>query len=143
MPDQEITNETYIRTVVKAACYRVMSMVFTFILTLILGGNVMQAFTMSGIILVVGSLHYYLYDRIWLWIRWNRDQQGKDTVKRSIVKSIIYRLTALIITAALAKVVFADTTLIAFMLATLKFFANAAGYFIIERIFNCINWGRK
>lgn len=141
--DTQISGESHTRTVVKAVCYRIMSICITIALTFVLGGTMLQAISMGGIVLAIGSIHYYLYDRLWLWIPWHRDQLGKDTMTRSVVKSVIYRITALIITALMAKLVFADSNLIAFLLATLKFVANAIGYFVIERIFNVIDWGRK
>lgn len=139
----KVAGETHLRTFVKAASYRVMSVLVTIGLTFLLGGTWTQALTMGTISLVIGALHYYLYDRLWLFIPWHRDSEGKDTVTRSVVKSIIYRITAIIITAALARVVFADTTMVAFLLASLKFVANAIGYFFIERLFNWISWGRR
>ena len=138
----KVSGEKHVRTVVKAACYRLMSIAITFVLTLFLGGNVWQAFTMSLGVLIIGSLHYYLYDRLWLWIPWHRNSQGEDTVARSLTKSIIYRVTAILLTALMARVLFAETNFIAFALASIKFVANAIGYFLIERLFNRIRWGR-
>jgi uncharacterized membrane protein len=143
MFDKAVISETHTRTLAKAACYRVMSIVITLVLTLLLGGNWMQALAMGTSVLVIGSIHYYLYDRLWLLIGWNRNSQGEDTVKRSLVKSVIYRVTVLLVVAAVARVIFAESTFIAFALAGLKFITNALGYFLIERIFNRIQWGRK
>ena len=139
----KVSGETHTRTIAKAACYRLISMLVSVALTLVLGGNIMQAMTMGGISLFIGSLHYYLYDRIWLRIPWQRDQQGTDTTWRSVVKSAIYRITALLIYMLLARAVFADTNLIAFLLGAGKFVANAAAYFLLERLFNRIKWGKK
>ena len=138
----KVSGETHIRTLVKAACYRVASMLVAVGLTLLLGGNILQAMAMGDISLFIGSLHYYLYDRIWLWIPWQRDQHGDDTTWRSIIKSVVYRITAMIVYMILARVVFADTNFIAFLLGVGKFLANAAAYFLIERVFNAIKWGR-
>ena len=143
MFDRAIVGERHTRTIVKAACYRVISTFVTFALTLILGGNALQALTMSMVVVAVGSLHYYLYDRIWLWISWQRNREGEDSAQRSLVKSVVYRITALVITAALARVVFADTTMIALALASIKFLVNIAAYYVLERLFNRISWGRK
>ena len=138
-----VSGETHARTVAKAICYRIVSILITIMLTMVLGGSILQAVAMGTIVLVIGSLHYYLYDRLWLWIGWDRDRHGKDTIRRSFVKSVVYRITAIIITAFMARMVFADTTIIAFLLATLKFVFNAAGYFLIERVFNRLSWGRQ
>lgn len=139
----KVSGETHARTIAKAACYRLISMLGSVALTLVLGGNIMQALAMGGISLIVGSLHYYLYDRIWLWIPWQRDQHGTDTTWRSVVKSVIYRATALVIYMMLARAVFADTNLIAFLLGAGKLVTNTAAYFFLERVFNRVKWGRK
>jgi uncharacterized membrane protein len=136
------TQETHIRTVVKSALYRVLSVVTAVILALLLGGNIQQALTLGFVALAIGAVHYYLYDRLWLYIPWQRSDDGHDTYKRSIVKAIIYRITAWIILMIIAWSVFADTTFTAFLFATLKFAANACTYFILDRIFNWINWGK-
>jgi uncharacterized membrane protein len=135
-------SETHIRTIVKAAAYRLVSVVAAIILTLILGGNPWQAVTMGGIALFIGSLHYYIYDRLWLFIPWHRDDQGKDSWWRSTIKAVIYRITALIILMILARMVFAETNLIAFLLAAGKFIINAIAYLLLERLFNWIQWGK-
>ena len=64
MIKQVDTTETHTRTVVKLVLYRILSSFIAFFLTLILGGNPMQAFAVTTLILVVGSLHYYIYDRL-------------------------------------------------------------------------------
>lgn len=142
MFDKPAVTETHPRTLIKAAIYRIFSIVSTIGLTLILGGNWLQAINMGIMVLVVGTAHYYLYDRLWLWIPWQRTSTGIDSHWRSIVKAIIYRLTALLSFMILARAVFADTTLIAFLLASGKFVINATTYYILERVFNTVSWGK-
>lgn len=143
MFNKTIVGETHARTVVKAAIYRVASIVSMIILTLILGGNWMQAVTMGFVSLIIGSLHYYAYERIWLWVGWQRNTQGQDSRYRSLIKAIVYRITVLMVMMISARMVFADTNLIAFALASLKFVTNALAYYGIERVFNNISWGKK
>lgn len=135
------TTETHARTLTKLAIYRVMSMLATMIFTLILGGSLSQAVAMTVTVFLVGSTHYYLYDRLWMYIPWQRSIDGNDSKKRSIVKTVTYRLTALLVVMLMAKLIFADTV-IAFFVAVFKFVFNAILYFTIERIFNNISWGK-
>lgn len=136
------TQETHVRTIVKAAIYRVMSILTTVLMTLAFGGSIAQAWSMGAIALIIGSTHYYLYDRLWLYIPWKRSTDGNDSQMRSIVKAVIYRVTAMISIAITARLVFADSTLIAFMMAFGKFVLASATYFVIERVFNIIEWGK-
>jgi uncharacterized membrane protein len=143
MFDKPRVGETHTRTLVKLVCYRILSICATVLLTLLLCGSMVQALTMGAGSLLIGSVHYYVYDRVWLLFGWKRDRLGKDHVVRSVVKSVIYRLTALILIALLARVVFAETNMMAFLLAVLKSIVNATSYYILERLFNRIQWGRK
>lgn len=136
------TQETHLRTIVKAAIYRVMSIVTTVIMTLLFGGSIEQAWSMGLIVLIIGSTHYYLYDRLWLYIPWRRSDEGNDSQVRSIVKAVIYRITAMMSIAITARLVFADSNLIAFLVAFGKFILASITYFVIERVFNLIEWGK-
>ena len=136
------TQETHLRTIVKAAIYRVMSIATTVIMTLLFGGSIEQAWSMGLIVLIIGSTHYYLYDRLWLYIPWRRSTEGDDSRVRSIVKAIIYRITAMMSIAITARLVFADSNLIAFLVAFGKFILASITYFVIERVFNVIEWGK-
>ena len=136
------TQETHLRTIVKAAIYRVMSIVTTVIMTLLFGGSIEQAWSMGLIVLIIGSTHYYLYDRLWLYIPWRRSDEGNDSRVRSIVKAVVYRITAMMSIAITARLVFADSNLIAFLVAFGKFILASVTYFVIERVFNLIEWGK-
>jgi uncharacterized membrane protein len=136
------TQETHLRTIVKAAIYRVMSIVTTVIMTLLFGGSIEQAWSMGLIVLIIGSTHYYLYDRLWLYIPWRRSDEGNDSQVRSIVKAVVYRITAMMSIAITARLVFADSNLIAFLVAFGKFILASITYFVIERVFNLIEWGK-
>ena len=78
MSDKTISGENHLRTIIKTICYRVVSILTAIFLTIFLGGNLLQAITMGSIVLIVGTLHYYIYDRLWLLISWERDTNGKD-----------------------------------------------------------------
>lgn len=134
--------EKQARTLAKLISYRLFSVITSLILTLAFGGTPMQALMMAGAGLVIGSIHYYSYERLWLWIKWGRDENGVDSPTRSIVKSVIYRITVLFVMMAVARMIFISDNFTAFLLALTKFVANAITYFVLERIFNKIEWGK-
>lgn len=133
--------ETQFRTISKLVIYKIMSMIVSYYLSLAFGASTAQAFTMSIIALTLGSLHYYLYDRIWLFIPWKRSE-GNDSTVRSLVKTIVYRITVIIVMMITARVVFMDSNWEAFLMAAIKFCTHAATYFTIERVYNRISWGK-
>jgi len=134
--------ETHLRTVVKLSLYRIISMVVSYFLSLAFGANAMQALTMSLVSLFIGSLHYYLYDRLCLIVPWGRDSEGHDSTVRSVVKTIVYRISVLIVIMITARVVFMDSNWAAFLMAATKFVTHAITYFTLERVFDRIQWGK-
>jgi small-conductance mechanosensitive channel len=135
--------ETHARTIAKLAVYKFMSIFVAYFLSLAFGANTMQALTMSLAGLTIGSVHYYLYDRLSLYVKWGRTPEGHDTTLRSIVKTIVYRITVVMVTMIIARMVFLDSTWTAFVMASIKFVAYAIAYFIIERGFDRLQWGKK
>lgn len=135
-------NETHARTMLKTAIYRVISVIVTFFLTLALGGTMAQALTFGLAALVIGAVHYYIYDRIWVLISWRRSESGDERTSRSLVKAIIYRITVILVVALLARAIFTDSNVTAFLMASIKFAINAMTYYVLERKFNCIEWGK-
>jgi uncharacterized membrane protein len=126
--------ETHLRTGLKTVIYRVLSIIVTMALTLVFGGSPLQAVQFGLVSLIIGSSHYYIYDRIWQFIPWQRSDRGQDSQLRSIVKAVIYRIT---------RMIFADSNLTAFLVASTKFIINTATYYVLERVFARTGWGLK
>ena len=142
MIKQVNTTETHTRTITKLILYRILSLIIAFFLTLLLGGNPMQALQVTGLVLLTGSIHYYLYDRLCLYFSWGRSEEGQDNKKRTLIKTVIYRVSALIVLMIIARSVFTDSNWVAFTMASLKFVTNFIMYYIFERVFNKIEWGK-
>ena len=133
--------ETQLRTITKIVAYRIISIATSVIITLLFGATAEQAAIMGLIVLLKGSIIYYVYDRVWLRIKWQRTS-GVDSKTRSIVKTILYRIVVLLSMVVTARLVFIDSTAAAFVVALIKSGLNMISYFIIERIFNAIKWGK-
>lgn len=135
-------NETHIRTTVKALIYRFFSVLLAIAITLSYGASLSQALTFGAIALVWGIVWFYLFDRISLFVPWHRDSEGWDTKTRSAVKSVLYRIGALAFSAFLSRMIFIDSNLTAVLLAATQFLLNISVYFILERVWNNIAWGK-
>ena len=138
-----IVKETHLRTGLKTIIYRILSIIVTVCLTLAFGGSPLQALQFGLVSLIIGSSHYYIYDRIWQFIPWQRSEQGQDSQLRSIVKAVIYRITVILVLMITARMIFADDNLTAFLVATTKFIINTATYYSLERVFARTGWGLK
>ena len=134
--------ETHIRSISKLVIYKIISMIVSYFLALAFGANPMQALTMSFIALTVGSLHYYLYERLCLLVKWGRTDDGMETTTRSIVKTITYRITVVMVMMVMARMVFLDSNWTAFIMSMIKVVTHAITYFTLERVFNRISWGK-
>lgn len=135
-------NETHLRTTTKSVVYRFLSVALAISLTLAFGGTVDQALKFGIASLLTGIVVYYAYDRIWVKISWLRDSLGKDAKIRSIVKSVLYRIVAWLIVVAFARAMWAPTDLTAALMATTQFALNLCMYFVTERIWNIVSWGK-
>lgn len=138
----DIVRETHMRTTVKAVVYRFFSVMLAICITLSYGATLSQALTFGAIALVWGLAWFYLFDRLALLISWHRDEQGKDSRTRSVVKSVLYRIGALAFSAILGKIMFLDSSWVAVLMATTQFLLNISVYFALERIWNQIAWGK-
>lgn len=137
-----LIKETHLRTTLKAAIYRVLSVSMAISLTIVYGATLEQALRFGLVALLVGMLWFYLYDRVWLFIQWNRNEEGKDTKTRSAVKAVLYRLVVILMTAATARAIFTDSNFTAMLMAGSQFVSNILIYFILERVWNKVAWGK-
>lgn len=134
--------ETHTRTTAKTIVYRLLSIVIAGLLTWAYGGTVAQAFKFGVASLLMGLALFYIYDRIWIRIPWSRNATGRDSRVRTLVKSILYRTIAWLVVIATARVMWADTNLVAVAMASTQFVVNLACYFATERAWNLISWGK-
>jgi uncharacterized membrane protein len=134
--------ETHLRTTAKAVVYRTLSVSLAILLTLIYGASLQQALAFGVVALFIGMLWFYLYDRAWLFIKWNRNTQGQDTKTRSAVKAVLYRIAVIAMTAATARLIFTDSSFIAILMAGSQFITNILVYFVLERVWNKVAWGK-
>jgi len=134
--------ETHARTVVKAAIYRVLSVIAIMSLTLLFGGSLASAGKVGLAVIVFGTAVYYIHERLWVRAGWGRNIEGFDYVKRSVVKTIIYRGLTMVIAFLIAKafITGSNTNAAAFSIA--QALTNMCLFFIVERVFNKIAWGK-
>jgi uncharacterized membrane protein len=137
-----IVKETQARTIVKAIIYRFFSVVAIMLLSLLFGASMSSAGIVGLIVIVVGTAIYYAHDRLWLLTNWARNDQGIDDVKRSIIKTIIYRAITMVVSYLIAIFVIKSNSSNAVLFAIAQALTNMTFFFIVERVFNFISWGK-
>ena len=134
------------RSFIKAISWRVIGSIDTFILSLIIINFFSNkytydlAFYIAVLELVTKTVIYYIHERLW-----NRINIGriKDKVNRlrSIVKAITWRITASLDTFFISYIItgrFDWATSIAFF----EIITKSILYYLHERGWNKVNWGR-
>ena len=138
----KIASETHLRTTAKVVVYRSISLTTTILLTMAYGATLTQAMAFGVYALLAGLAMLYVYDRLWLLIGWNRDTHGQDTNKRSIAKAILYRCIVMLMVMAGSLVIFTSSSWTAFLMATSQFVLNITTFYVCERVWNKIKWGK-
>ena len=140
--ENTIVKETHARTATKTVVYRILSLVITAVITGLFGGSSEQMAQMAVAAFVLGTVSYYVNDRVWLLFTWNRNEQGVDSTLRSITKTVVYRIIVLIITTITAKIILGGPLEQAAGFAVAMLAANGLLYFVCEKASNYIKWGR-
>jgi uncharacterized membrane protein len=133
--------ESHLRTIAKLVVYRVIVIISLMLLVLAWGGSDAQAGAVGLAVLIVGSIVYYLHDRIWMLFPWARSTDATDAKKRSLVKTICYRLIIMVVAFITFKVVGLDNQQSA-GLTLAQAAVNMFFYYVVERLFNRISWGK-
>ena len=133
--------ESHLRTIAKLVVYRVIVIITLMLLVLAWGGSEAQAGTVGLAVLIVGSIAYYLHDRAWGLIPWARSLAAVDAKKRSVVKTITYRLIIVVVAFVTFKIIGMDNSQSA-SLAVVQALVNMFFYYAVERVFNRLSWGK-
>lgn len=136
-----IVGETQTRTVAKMMSYRSIIVFVTFLASSLFGATLNEAILNALISIPIGIISYYLHERAWLLFSWARFS-GFDTNLRSTVKTITYRIFAFVIVFIVGRLTFAEENSTAALYTIALFVVNFVIFYIIERVFNKIEWGK-
>ena len=134
--------ETQFRSIVKTATYRLASSVAAMGLALLFGATARGASEIGIFVLVFGVLTYYINERIWLKTGWGRND-GNDSQKRTIAKTILYRIFIFFVATGVGYTVITHEIISAMYFALTQIPVHLVLYYLIERFFNHIGWGKK
>jgi hypothetical protein len=134
--------DTHKRTFTKTISYRVINTLITFLMTFLLFGvSAELAGSVALAQIILGSVIFYLYDRVWLHVAWARTEIYED-VKRSIIKTIGYRLIVLCAGFIIARVILTSNNETAVWWTVTSMILSMIFYYIHDRIWLKIKWGR-
>lgn len=137
-----IVKETHARTVTKTVIYRILSILLVMGITLAFGASTATAGKVGLVVLIGGTIIYYLHDRVWLWFGWNRDNVGVDSIWRSVAKTVVYRILVIFLAFTTARVFVTDSNQDAAIWTIVQMIATMVLFYVCERVFNRIQWGK-
>lgn len=141
MKFQTSDTETHLRTSIKMITYRIAHLITIFLLSQALGATAAQGGAVVLVVITLGMTTYYLYDRVWLYIPWQRSQ-GYDSHTRSVTKSLLYRVIIMVLAFLTAIVFMGATVRTAIAFSILDQLIGLVLYYTWERVFNWISWGK-
>lgn len=138
--------ESHARTVVKTLTVRVCFTLSHILNGFIVTGSWMTGVTIASFAVLINMLLFWGHERVWNWFQWNRKPKDNaffvDGHPRTVSKSITWRA---IITFNNFMIPFLTTgswqTALAFL--TVATFLNIAVYYLHERAWNMIKWGKN
>jgi uncharacterized membrane protein len=133
--------ESHPRTLTKTILYRVLSIISAMVITLILSAGMNAAANVALFMMVVGTAMYYIHDRVWLLFSWDRIG-GQDSSRRSLVKTIVYRLLVVVAMVITARLFVSDDMATDVIWAVSSMIVQLGIYFGLERVFDRVSWGK-
>ncbi len=134
------------RSFIKAISWRVIGSIDTFILSLIIIKFFSNkytydlAFYIAALELVTKTVIYYIHERLWNRINFGRIKKKVNRF-RSIVKAITWRITASLDTFFISYIITGQFDW-ATSIALFEIITKAILYYLHERGWNLVNWGR-
>lgn len=138
--------EKHVRTLIKVITWRVLLTISHTINGLIVTGSLAMGLKIAGWSLVINSVLYWMHERAWNWWQWNRRPDNnkffKDGHPRTATKMITWRVI----------VNFSNFFIPYFMTGswgqatvflTISVFINMALFYLHERSWNLIHWGKS
>ena len=134
--------ETQARTVAKAITYRVLAVIAIMLISLMMGASTATAGKIGLTVIIIGTVMYYIHERLWILSKWLRLDDGRDRQWRSILKTATYRILTMIAAFIVGKIFITDSNTMAagFMIA--QTLSNIVLFYIVERVYDTIKWGR-
>jgi len=129
------------RSILKGVSWRLFASIDTFLLSWIIFGNYIYAGSIALLEIFTKILMYYLHERLWNIIPFGRRADGSIRHVRSIAKSVLWRAIGTIDTAMLSLIVSGSING-AITLGATEIFTKIALFYVHERIWTGIKWGR-
>jgi uncharacterized membrane protein len=138
--------ETHHRTIGKVITLRILFTIIHIVVGYISTGSWMQGVQIAGINAILATILYWIHERVWNRPQWNRKEvDGKvwnEGHPRTIGKSISWRIVATIFLNFLTPYLISGSWGSAAIYAGVSTIVNATFFYLHERAWNMVRWGK-
>ena len=140
----KLHHDNRLRSLVKSVSFRSMVVISdSFVVTLITG-NIPEVFQVVLFTNAASTVLYYLHERIWNMLGWQKVLRGHldgEHISRSLVKAISFRIVVVTSDFLIITTVTGSSSAATGIAVFTNLFSTLL-YFLHERIWNNISWGR-
>ncbi|MEX0967224.1 MAG: DUF2061 domain-containing protein [Bacteroidia bacterium] len=129
------------RSLVKGISWRCLGTLDTLVISYIVFGNISHAASIAGTEVVTKIVLYYFHERIWNIVKWGRLTKRASHI-RSIVKGLSWRTLGTLDT-ILISYFYTSNPMGALQVGVTEVVTKVILYYVHERIWGRIKWGRK
>lgn len=136
MSEQHSRGAEHARAITKAVTWRIIGTLDTFLWSWLITGHPMVAGAIASLETITKIALYYLHERAWRLLRW-----APHSRVRSFLKAMSWRFVGSLDTFLLSLLVTGNATY-AISIASLEAVSKIVLYYIHERVWRTIRWGR-
>jgi uncharacterized membrane protein len=137
--------ETHLRTIIKIISWRILITVSHMVNALIVTGSLLMGIKIAGLALIINSALFWVHERSWNILQWNRRENEKLTFAegqpRSISKIITWRVLITVSNFVIPFIMTGSWGQAA-LFAGMATVVNMILYWSHERLWNFIRWGK-
>lgn len=133
--------DSHARSLVKGVSWRVVGTIDTIVLSFLVTGNMTHAVKIGFTEVLTKVFLYYLHERIWNTTSFLRTNKKKPSHVRSLLKGVSWRAVGTVDTMFIAYFV-TGLPISALKIGGFEVFTKIGFFYIHERIWSGIKWGR-
>lgn len=138
-------SENQLRTIFKVVSWRIILTISHIVNAFIVTGSIITGLKIAGLATVINSVLYWVHERIWNWIQWNRRSADQSKFvegnPRSLGKMISWRVL-ITVSNFLIPFILTGSWGSAVLFAGMATFVNMFIFWSHERIWNRIRYGK-
>ena len=131
--------DTHARTLAKAVTFRIQTIALHWVITYLFTHDAGKSTQMVFIITAINMIYYWLQER-W-FARVDYGWAGTDLKRRSLVKAVMYKVWSLIVSFSVGLIILGNMGA-ATQLTLIKHVTALVDFYLFERVWNRISWGR-